>query len=94
MPPADEVLRPHCTKLLESLGFANIDAPAALLSGPYSKLTGSSLMQQCLVEQRYVRGAQLRTLVYNQVRWRCYSYSYRNCDVTLVVVSVIDGEWE
>jgi len=24
-------------------------------------------MDQCLVEQRYVRGAQLRTLIYNQV---------------------------
>lgn len=63
----DEVLRPHCSKLLQSLGHANVNAPAALLGGPYASLRGSSLMEQCLVEQRYVRGAQLRTLIYNQV---------------------------
>lgn len=63
----DEVLRPHCTKLLQSLGHGNINAPASILGGSYSRLSSSSLMDQCLVEQRYVRGAQLRTLIYNQV---------------------------
>lgn len=65
---ADEVLIPHCSDLLKSLGTANANAPAATLGGAYSALpASSSLMDQCLVEQRYVRGAQLRTLIYNQV---------------------------
>lgn len=82
----DEVLRPHCTKLLKSLGHSNTNAAAALLGGPYSSLPrGASLMDQCLVEQRYVRGAQLRTLIYNQVTW-FVSNTRQECCVCICAV--------
>jgi len=46
------------------------DAPASALTsqlGQQYAAVSASAMEQCLVEQRYVRGAQLRTLIYNQV---------------------------
>lgn len=62
----EEVLRPFCSQLLARLGAPNVNAPASSL-GPQYAAVSASAMEQCLVEQRYVRGAQLRTLIYNQV---------------------------
>lgn len=67
---ADGELRPFCTDLITSLGQTDVNAPASVLGGTYSQVPGGvSLMDQCLAEQRYVRGSQLRTLIYNQVGW-------------------------
>ena len=47
--------------------------------GPQYGAVSASVLEQCIVEQQYMRGAQLRTLMYNQV-----SESVRVCcDVAL-----------
>jgi hypothetical protein len=81
---ADGELRPFCTNLISSLGLNDVNGPASALAGDYSKLGSTSLMDQCLAEQRYVRGSQLRTLIYNQVGLRswgrlCERYTVRFC---------------
>ncbi|WIA34892.1 hypothetical protein OEZ86_013179 [Tetradesmus obliquus] len=66
----DAELIPFCSRLLASRGITDPSAAAASLTdllGPQYAAVGGSAMEQCLVEQRYVRGAQLRTLVYAQV---------------------------
>lgn len=71
-PCADGELRPFCTQLINSLGQNNVNAPASVLGGGYTQLSGgTTLMDQCLAEQRYVRGSQLRTLIYSQVSVCC-----------------------
>eukprot|EP00878_Enallax_costatus_P000726 GHUV01000839.1.p1 GENE.GHUV01000839.1~~GHUV01000839.1.p1 ORF type:complete len:832 (+),score=189.21 GHUV01000839.1:2414-4909(+) len=63
-------LIPFCTQLLAQRGITNVNAPmssyAAQLGQQYATVTDTAL-SQCMVEQRYVRGAQLRALIYNQV---------------------------
>lgn len=59
-------LIPFCTNLLASRGVTNINGPASQLGGQYAAV-GESALNQCLAEQRYVRGAQLRALIYNHV---------------------------
>lgn len=67
----DGELIPFCTNLLASRGITNVGAPAsqftAQLGQQYAGIS-QSVLDQCLVEQRFARGAQLRTLIYNQVR--------------------------
>eukprot|EP00879_Flechtneria_rotunda_P000106 GHRR01000160.1.p1 GENE.GHRR01000160.1~~GHRR01000160.1.p1 ORF type:complete len:747 (+),score=230.67 GHRR01000160.1:4862-7102(+) len=66
----DEVLRPFCNNLLTSRGITDVNAPASTFAtqlGPQYGSVSESAMEQCLAEQRYVRGAQLRTLIYAQV---------------------------
>lgn len=67
----DEVLLPHCTSLLADRGITELAAPASQFVEQLGQQYGGvdrPVMEQCLVEQRYVRGAQLRTLIYNQVQ--------------------------
>jgi hypothetical protein len=65
-PTSDEALVPHCASLLAARGVPP-SARASALGGGYTALPRTvTAMQQCLTEQRYVRGAQLRTLIYNQ----------------------------
>eukprot|EP00882_Tetradesmus_deserticola_P005625 GHRQ01005921.1.p1 GENE.GHRQ01005921.1~~GHRQ01005921.1.p1 ORF type:complete len:1073 (+),score=431.52 GHRQ01005921.1:381-3599(+) len=66
----DRVLLPFCRNLLGSLGVSNPSAPASSLTAQLGQQyagVSESALEQCLVEQRYVRGAQLRTLIYCQV---------------------------
>jgi hypothetical protein len=66
----DRVLIPFCRRLLASRGVADPSAPASSLTAQLGQQyagVSESALDQCLVEQRYVRGAQLRTLIYCQV---------------------------
>jgi hypothetical protein len=88
---ADGELRPFCTNLISSLGLNDVNGPASVLGGDYSKLGSTSLMDQCLAEQRYVRGSQLRTLIYNQVgvrSWGRLCERYSSAGSTTAVLAV------
>ncbi|KAF8059373.1 PMA1 [Scenedesmus sp. PABB004] len=66
----DAALVPHCTSLLAARGITDLTSPASEFAGelgPGYADVDAPLLEQCLAEQRYVRGAQLRTLIYNQV---------------------------
>jgi hypothetical protein len=66
----DRALIPFCRRLLASRGVADPSAPASSLTAQLGQQyagVSESALDQCLVEQRYVRGAQLRTLIYCQV---------------------------
>ncbi|GBF93844.1 plasma-membrane proton-efflux P-type ATPase [Raphidocelis subcapitata] len=61
---ASDELVPFCNQLIAAAG-ADPAAPASKL---YPGFPGAaSALEQCLAEQRYVRGAQLRSLLYSQV---------------------------
>lgn len=56
-----------------TLPFAQVYGDAWPVGAPISV----TVMDQCVDEQRYVRGAQLRALLYNQVGGRCRLLSVR-----------------
>lgn len=66
-----QVLLPFCATQLRSLGvrspFAPASAYASVLGPSYSAVDSASVLDQCLAEQKFVRGAQLRSLIYNAV---------------------------
>ncbi len=61
----NNTLLPNCGPYASTTPFT---AAAPWWTQPYTSVTGvPTLMDQCLAEQKYVRGAQTRTLIWNQV---------------------------
>ncbi|KAI8467454.1 MAG: putative plasma membrane-type proton ATPase [Monoraphidium minutum] len=64
----DEELIPHCRYIIQEQLGQSVDALASTVYPDIPEQGAeATLLEQCLAEQRYVRGAQLRSLIYSQV---------------------------
>ena len=71
-PPPQSSLSEWCQGQLSTLGYSDPNLSVCTVPAYASQITGEdcsiTILEQCMTEQKYTRGAMTRTLMYAQVR--------------------------